>query len=92
MNKVQLEEWKRKQWELYLNHYNVGKEMMSEIPRGALFVDYNFRVNATGITFEDKYPKNLSLEAMNRQLVFEKQQLTFNAQACIIYAQFKEKQ
>jgi len=68
MDKLQntLNEYEQKQWELYLNHYNVGKEIMSEIPRGALFVDYNFRVNANGITFEDKYPKNLSLEAMNR--------------------------
>ena len=40
--------------------------MPSEIPKGAIFVDYTFRIDAKGITFEDKAPENLTLEAMNR--------------------------
>lgn len=66
MNKLQLDEYELKQWELYLNHYNIGNKMSKVTEKGAVFVDYNFRVSEKGIKFEDKYPENLSLEALNR--------------------------
>ena len=39
---------------------------MSDKPPGCLFVDYNFRVFDKGIIFEDRFPENLSLKAMNK--------------------------
>ncbi len=39
---------------------------MSDGPLGCLFVDYNFRVFDKGIIFEDRFPANLSLKAMNK--------------------------